>query len=492
MIQTKHIIRLSFLGLFINIIVIVMLYQYFIIEEVILKHFADKHIALSNKYQNNLLSDDNKIDIELNSKDLINFLSSSIKFFDNANVRMSIFDNSGNRFLTNAKFDIYDLDFQRYHKDYTYTIYQQTMSLIDKIFLRESIYNNNISKAFNGNAQHVIFPDSLTSLDFESRTFITSYIPITQTINGVKFVKWIITIDSDITTQWNKIHKLDNVGVIIFIMIFIVFFSIVIYHTRHAQKVINKQSVTNQELAQAKMLVEKQNLAQTEFLSNISHELRTPLNAIIGFSEIILSKTKLNIDKYKEYVQDINNSGRHLLSVINDILDFSKVSANKLRVESVEVDLNKVIASSIRFLTPKANKVGIKLIYKAYEEQITILADQKRLKQSLLNLLSNSVKFTEANGKVEVQVVKDILTKNVYIKIIDTGIGIKKQDIPKALSVFDQIDNKLNREYQGTGLGLPLTKKLIELMSGTFKIESEVNIGTTVTITFKYINAGKF
>ena len=200
---------------------------------------------------------------------------------------------------------------------------------------------------------------------------------------------------------------------------------------------------------------------------------------------------KMENQQYKDYINDINGSGKHLLSVINDILDFSKASADKLRVEKVELDLNKLASSSMRFVKPRADEANVQLIEKMPKEHIIIFADPKRLKQALLNLLSNSVKFTPSDGSVTLSIKKNNVKRLVYISVTDTGIGMSDQDIPKALSSFGQVDNTLSRKYEGTGLGLPLTKKLIELMDGKFDLQSKPDKGTKVTLTFEYSDSIK-
>ena len=173
-----------------------------------------------------------------------------------------------------------------------------------------------------------------------------------------------------------------------------------------------------------------------------------------------------------------------MLAIINDILDFSKASSDKLTVEAIEIDLNKICQSSMRFIKPRADKAGVELIEILPEEHLVIQADPKRLKQALLNLLSNSVKFTPKGGSISIELQINNLSDKAIIIVRDTGIGIAQKDIPKAFSVFHQIDNKLNRKYEGTGLGLPLTKKLVELMDGEFSISSIENSGTIVTLLF--------
>jgi two-component system cell cycle sensor histidine kinase PleC len=301
-------------------------------------------------------------------------------------------------------------------------------------------------------------------------------------------IEGIVQITTDITPQWDNITFIEKRIFIAFIVVFLVFFIIVMYNTNYAQRVINKQFESNRALEEAKNRAEMESSSKTEFLANISHELRTPLNAIIGFSEIIMAETygKMENRQYKDYIVDINGSGKHLLSVINDILDFSKASANKLNVDKMELDLNKLAAASMRFVKPRADGASVQLIEDMPKDHIIIYADPKRLKQALLNLLSNSVKFTPTDGSVTLSIKKDKIKKLVYIAVTDTGIGMSDQDIPKALSSFGQVDNTLSRKYEGTGLGFPLTKKLIELMDGQFDIQSIPGEGTSVTITFEY------
>ena len=275
---------------------------------------------------------------------------------------------------------------------------------------------------------------------------------------------------------------------ITFITIFLIFFIIILYNTNYAQRIINRQFEADRILEEAKILAEKENLSKSQFLANVSHELRTPLNSIIGFSEIILAdkNIQINNEQYHEYIQDINNSGNHLLSIINDILDFSKACADKLKLDSLELDLNKLITSMIRFVKPKADEAKVQLIENLPKKHIVMIADAKRLKQVILNLLSNAIKFTNEGGTITVILTNNESERLVYIKVIDTGIGISERDIPKALSVFGQIDSTLSKKHDGTGLGLPFTQKLVELMGGQFDLKSTVDVGTIITLIFKY------
>jgi two-component system cell cycle sensor histidine kinase PleC len=258
------------------------------------------------------------------------------------------------------------------------------------------------------------------------------------------------------------------------------------FHRYRVQLIIEKQYEINMELASSKARAESESQEKSKFLANISHELRTPLNAIIGFSEIIQSETMgpLTNATYKEYIRDIHQSGTHLLSLINDILDFSKAEAQKLTVDMEEVVVNRVIRSSIKMLQAKAEQASLKLFAELPDEAVVIMADHKRLKQVLLNLLSNAIKFTPEGGQVSVALAVHSDSKTVDLIVKDTGIGISSKDIPRAMAIFGQVDNERSRKYEGTGLGLPLTKKLVELMRGQFTLMSAEGLGTTIVSSF--------
>lgn len=242
----------------------------------------------------------------------------------------------------------------------------------------------------------------------------------------------------------------------------------------------------NIELEKAKEEAEAANLSKSRFLASISHELRTPLNAIIGFSSIITSQLFGAINtKYHEYAADIHDSGLHLLEIINDILDLSKAEAGKLTLEMEEFSVDKALRKCTNIMSERAAKGKISISASVPENLPYIVADRVRFIQIFLNIVSNAVKFTEPGGRVHISAEARPLGDNkLHFRFIvsDTGIGMAQEDIDKAFQSFGQIDSGLNRKYEGTGLGLPLTKKLVELHKGTIQLESEIGVGTKVTI----------
>ena len=224
--------------------------------------------------------------------------------------------------------------------------------------------------------------------------------------------------------------------------------------------------------------------AKSEFLANMSHELRTPLNAIHGFSDLLVTEAfgPLGSEEYRKFSAAINDSGQHLLSLINDVLDISKIDAGISELTEETFDLIPVIDSCLTMVAEKAAEKDIALKVDIAGVALPYLyADQKRIKQIILNLLSNSVKFTEAGGEISLKVWQTD-AEGLVLQVSDNGIGIAPDDIPKALARFQQIDSAHNRKHEGSGLGLPLVKSLVEMHGGTIDLQSQLGVGTTATV----------
>jgi signal transduction histidine kinase/HAMP domain-containing protein len=235
-------------------------------------------------------------------------------------------------------------------------------------------------------------------------------------------------------------------------------------------------------LREAKDQAESASRSKSEFLANMSHELRTPLNAVLGFSEIIRDAIMGPVDaRYQEYANDIYTAGRHLLSLINDVLDLSKIEVGRLELQEGNVDIADVLATCYRIIAGRAKEAGLDVTIDVAPDLPLIRGDERRLKQIVLNLLSNAVKFTPTGGRVIVAA--DVLQSGeALISVADTGIGMRPEDIKLALEPFRQLDGALNRRYEGTGLGLPLVQRLVQLHGGTLSIKTAPGAGTTIKL----------
>lgn len=288
-------------------------------------------------------------------------------------------------------------------------------------------------------------------------------------LKNLPLVVAVVIDEQDFLMEWRE-GRVKDIG---FLAIFTVFGSVLSFFAL----TMAKQIVRVEESEGAAVLASQ---AQAEFLANMSHELRTPLNAIIGFSEMLNSGYfgPLNA-KQKERVHDINLCGSHLLQLIGDILEFSKGDAGKLELNEEKVDMNEIVGECVRMMNEKMKAKSINLVLAVEKNIPKLWADKRKVRQILLNLMSNSLKFTPEEGSIKISVKQDQFG-NMNIIVSDTGIGIAEEDIPTALSVFGQVHR--SQSHEGTGLGLPLCKMFTELHGGKLALVSALGEGTTVRI----------
>jgi signal transduction histidine kinase/CheY-like chemotaxis protein len=240
--------------------------------------------------------------------------------------------------------------------------------------------------------------------------------------------------------------------------------------------------VVNQKLQESNLELQRANSLKSEFLANMSHELRTPLNAVIGFSELLLDTTAgVLTGEQKDYVADILSSGRHLLELINEILDLSKIEAGKMKLSVEEFEIGPVIEEAMALLRVEAGRKHIELVSEVGEASIEAQADRGKVRQVLNNLLSNAVKFTPPGGRVTLRASRQ--GERVAVSVIDTGIGIKEEDQERIFQAFTQVDGSYSRRYQGTGLGLTLVKKFVEMQGGRVTLTSRFGEGSDFSFT---------
>ena len=238
----------------------------------------------------------------------------------------------------------------------------------------------------------------------------------------------------------------------------------------------------DEEILQVNRQLEQSNLYKSEFIANMSHELRTPLNAILGFSEILLDVTmNLTSGERTEFLRNIHSSGQHLLGLINDILDLAKIEAGKMELHTEDLQVAEALQEVTAILEPMARQQGLHLTTVGAADAAAIKADRSKFKQVLYNLLSNAVKFTPAPGRITLTV-KDS-PEQLTVSVHDTGIGIKPEDLPKLFREFEQIDGSYTRRYQGTGLGLALCRRFVQMHGGRIWAESQYGKGSTFTFT---------
>lgn len=282
------------------------------------------------------------------------------------------------------------------------------------------------------------------------------------------------TVSEILTRQSARIEQLRN-RVFVLLILFAASAGAVAYFVFYRQRM--------EALALAKQSAEKANVAKTQIINNVSHELRTPLNAIIGFTALIEKEIygPLGNPRYREYIGDIASSAAHLLDLINDILDISAIEAEKLELREERIDVRGLVDSAVNLVAEMARNGQISVTVEIERAIPDIRADKRRLVQILVNLLSNAVKFSPVGAHVRIEAAFEADKGHRFV-VSDTGIGMTAGELAKAFSEFGQVDSGLARRHEGTGLGLPLTKRLVELHGGTIGVESKKGEGTTATV----------
>ncbi|WP_374653272.1 PAS domain-containing sensor histidine kinase [Dongia sp.] len=244
----------------------------------------------------------------------------------------------------------------------------------------------------------------------------------------------------------------------------------------------------NRELKSQRQVAITASRAKSDFLARMSHELRSPLNAILGFSEVIADRVfgPDGVTRYQEYARNIHEAGGHLLELINDILDLSKVEAGELQLTLEPIELKELIKGSVQLMAPMAEKRGVQLVVDLGRSPLSLVADRRRLRQMVMNLVSNAIKFTLAGGTVMITAHQE--QGNIVIDVADSGIGMTPDQIKVALQPFGQVATSSPYAQVGTGLGLPIVESLVKLHGGKLYIQSTPNVGTIVTLTLPKVN----
>ena len=343
--------------------------------------------------------------------------------------------------------------------------------------------NRGFLKARSGGiASTVRFKDQFNAFDgvVTDRDVLETYVAI-ESRDGA--VEGVIEIYHDLTASLGHIKAVFAEQLILMLACFGLLFGVltwVVWRNEQALKQTDRESMA---LALAAAKAEEASRAKSDFLASMSHELRSPLNAILGFSEAIQHDLlgKVESSKVREYMADIATSGRYLLGILDDILEMSKIDAQAIALEEDLCDIAGVVGRTLRLVRPISEQAGVALAVELPGSPILIYGDQRRLQQVLVNLITNAIKFTPAGGEVAV-LTSQQADGALEIAVADTGPGIHSRDVERILKPFCQVGDVYARQHGGTGLGLPISKALVELHGGELIIESELKIGTTVRV----------
>jgi signal transduction histidine kinase len=314
------------------------------------------------------------------------------------------------------------------------------------------------------------------------RDIVTSYVPAFDPAKPGQ-AEAVFQISSDVTADFAELDFYHRQVMLLVWLTFAVTYIGLIWIVSQTNRGALRQNEANLKLAAAVARSEAANQSKSDFLAAMSHELRTPLNAVIGFSEIMKSELlgPMSVPAYRDYVTNIHDSGTHLLSIVNDILDMAKTETGSVPLDREEFGLKEMLEQTVSMVEERAASAGLTIGLDLAPELGAMVSDKRRLKQVMLNLLSNAIKFTPSGGSITVTA-RRILDK-VALEVADTGVGISEQDMPVAMAPFGQVDSSLARKHEGTGLGLPLAKKFVELLGGSFHIDSKPGEGTRVGMT---------
>jgi len=373
--------------------------------------------------------------------------------------------------LSVVKVKIYNLD--------GFTVYSTESQQIGEI--------NNSSAGFQAAkagrvASQMIYRNKISAFEHvvEDRDILSSYVPIKS---KSKKLRGVIEVFYDVTEMRQRTERTQLLQITIIGTTFGCLYLLLIFVVWRSERRSQRQHEENVVLTRNAAVAEESSRLKSEFLANMSHELRTPLNAILGFSETMKSEMfgPVGSPKYLEYVGDIWDSGKHLLKIVDEVLDMAKVEAGQVELDEREVDLGDLVAGCLRLVGDDARQRQVRLVTDHAGDLPTISGDERRLTQVLLNVLSNAVKFTEAGGAVTVKIAL-APSGAVEISVADTGIGIAADQIAKILTPFGQVEGSYSKNYNGTGLGLPIAKSFVELHGGSLTLQSEIGEGTEVRI----------